>query len=130
MTQVAVTYKARRAKRGWKHTLVIYPFSPHDSNMNRDDAIARIKKVEPAIRALGAQSAYLFGSTARNEAKPSSDVDIFVDLDPSRPIGLFELMDMEEELAVALGTKVDLGTRTGLHPILRPEIEQSAIRIF
>jgi uncharacterized protein len=130
MTHVAVTYKPRRAKRGWKHPLVIYPFSPHDSIMNRDDAIARIKNAEQAIRAMGATAVYLFGSTARNEAKPTSDVDIFVDLDPTKKIGLFELIDMEDQLATALGTKVDLGTRTGLHPILRPEIEQSAIRIF
>lgn len=98
--------------------------------MNRDDAIARIKQIEPAIRAFGASALYLFGSTARNEAMPTSDVDIFVDLDPSKKVGLFELFDMEDHLEHALGTRVDLGTRTGLHPILRNDIEQSAIRVF
>lgn len=45
--------------------------------MNRDDAIAKLKGAESAIRAMGATALYLFGSTARNEAKPTSDVDIF-----------------------------------------------------
>jgi predicted nucleotidyltransferase len=98
--------------------------------MKRDDAIARIKEAEPAIRALGAKSIYLFGSTARNEATPTSDVDIFIDRDPSKQFGFIELFDLEELLTTTLGTKVDLGTRTGLHPVLRSEIEQSAIRIF
>ena len=40
------------------------------------------------------------------------------------------LIDMEECLEKAPGTKVDLGTRTGLHPVLRHGIEQSAIKVF
>lgn len=98
--------------------------------MNRDQAIARIKNAENAIRALGAKSVYLFGSTARNQAKPTSDVDIFIDKDPKKPLGFMEFFGLEELLEDALGAKVDLCTRTGLHPALRAEIEQSAIRIL
>lgn len=98
--------------------------------MNRDDAIARIKNAEHAIRALGAQAVYLFGSTARNEAKPTSDVDLFIDRDPSKPLGFIEFFDLEHLLEAALGTKVDLATRECLHPVLRADIERSAIRIL
>jgi uncharacterized protein len=98
--------------------------------MNRDDAIASIRRVEPVIRAMGATAVFLFGSTARNEANENSDVDVFIELDPTKKIGLFELFDIEEQLEKALGTKVDLGTRTGLHPVLKRDIEQSAIRVF
>lgn len=66
--------------------------------MNGDDAIARIKEAEPAIRALGAQAVYLFGSTARDEAKPTSDVDIFIDRDPTKPFGMMELTGLESLL--------------------------------
>lgn len=98
--------------------------------MKLTDAIARIRSIEPAIRALGAKSLYVFGSTARGDAKPTSDVDIFIDRDPSKHFGVDELFDLEELLEQALNNKVDLGTRTGLHPVLRDEIEQSAIRVF
>jgi uncharacterized protein len=98
--------------------------------MNRDDAIARIKTAEPAIRALGAQAVYLFGSTARNEATPTSDVDIFIDKDPQKPFGMMELTGLEFLLEEVLGTDVDLATRTSLHPALRADIEESAIRVL
>lgn len=98
--------------------------------MNREDAIARIRDAEPALRAMGATSVYLFGSTARNEASADSDVDIFFDRDPTKPFSFFELMDMEAHLEQVLGTRVDLGTRTGLHPVLRHDIEQAAIKVF
>lgn len=98
--------------------------------MNREDAIARIKAAEQAIRALGAQTLYLFGSTARNEAKPTSDVDIFVDRDPTKNLGLIEFFDLEALLENKLGTKVDLCTRASLHPILKSEIERTAIRVL
>lgn len=98
--------------------------------MNRDQVIARIREIEPAIRALGAQAVYLFGSTARNEAKPSSDVDIFIDRDPNKPLGFIEFFGLEELLEDTLGAKVDLCTRPELHPALRAEIEQSAIRVL
>ena len=98
--------------------------------MNRDQAIAAIRTVEPAIRSLGAQSLYLFGSTARNEARDDSDVDVFIDRDPIKPCGFIEFFDIQEILQTALGAPVDLGTRTGLKPHVRAEIEQSAIRVF
>lgn len=98
--------------------------------MNRDEAISRIKHIEPAIRALGASALYLFGSTARNDAKPTSDVDVFIDKDPTKPFGLIEFFDIEELLEAALGTKVDFTTRDALHPVLKADIERSAIRVL
>ena len=50
--------------------------------MRRHEAVARLKLAEPAIRALGAASLYLFGSHARDEARPDSDVDVFLSEGP------------------------------------------------
>ncbi len=49
------------------------------SSMKRDDVIARLKETEPALRAFGVEALYLFGSHARDEAGPESDVDVFID---------------------------------------------------
>lgn len=79
---------------------------------------------------MGATALYLFGSTARNEAKATSDVDIFFDRDPTKKFGLIELAGMEHLLEDALGAKVDLTTRDSLHPVLKADIERSAIRVL
>ena len=98
--------------------------------MERDHVIARLKAAEPEIRALGASALYLFGSTARDEARPGSDVDIFIDEDPSRHVGFVELTDLEFLIRDLLDNPIDLTTRDCLHPRLKPLIEQSAIRVL
>jgi predicted nucleotidyltransferase len=98
--------------------------------MEREQAISRIKAAEPAIRSLGASALYLFGSTSRNEARPGSDVDVYIDRDASKPFGMMQLTELEFLLEQILGTEVDLATRTSLHPMLREEIEKSAIRVL
>jgi uncharacterized protein len=98
--------------------------------MRRDDVIAKLKEAETALRALGASALYLFGSHARDEARPDSDVDVFIDKDRSRKFGFDEFMDIYLLLQERLGGDVDYGTREGLHPVLRPDIEREAVRVF
>jgi hypothetical protein len=98
--------------------------------MRRDEVIKRLKDNEQAIRTFGVKHLHLYGSCARNEAGLESDVDLFFDRDYSIPIGLFELIGLKEYLEGLLGEEVDVGTRTGLHPVLRSEIEHSAIKVF
>ncbi len=47
--------------------------------MQREDVIARLKEHEAELRRLGVEHLYLFGSTARDEARDDSDVDLFFD---------------------------------------------------
>jgi uncharacterized protein len=103
---------------------------PYDFSMTRDEAISRIQANADAIRALGADGVYNHGSTARDAAGPESDVDIFVDRNPSRHFGFIELTELEFLLREVLGVDVDLTTRTGLHPALSETIEKSAIRVL
>ncbi len=98
--------------------------------MRRSEVIARLKQAEPAIRARGGEALYLFGSHARDEASPDSDIDVFIDKDRSRPFGFDEFMDIYFLLQKQLGERVDYGTREGLSPALRAEIEREAIRVF
>ncbi len=89
-----------------------------------------MKEVEPALRGHGAQALYLFGSHAQDEASAESDIDVFIDKDRSRQFGFDEFMDIYFLLRERLGENIDYGTREGLSPALRAEIEQEAIRIF
>ena len=73
---------------------------------------------------------YLYGSLARDDAGPASDVDVFVDRDPAKRFGFMELTELEFLLRDILGAEVDVSTRTGLHPALSEAIEKSAIRVL
>ena len=97
--------------------------------MQREDVIARLKQHEAELRRLGVEHLYLFASTARDEARDDSDVDLFFD-HPEGSLGLFGLMEVKEFAAGILGCQTDIMTRRSLHPYLRPRIEASATQVF
>lgn len=98
--------------------------------MRRDEALARLRSSEEELRALGTEALFLFGSVARDEARPSSDIDLFVDPDPEIPFGFDDFMNVYELLQARLGRGASFSTREGLHPMLRDQIVQAAIRVF
>ena len=98
--------------------------------MRREDAIAALKNEAEAVKARGAPALYLFGSTLRNEAKPDSDVDLFIDYAHGTGFSLIELLGIKHHLEDRLGIHVDVTTRDSLHPLLKKKIEASAERIF
>src|ERR1043165_461175 len=98
--------------------------------MKRTDAIAKLKAHAEAIKAMGATSLYLYGSTARDAAKAASDLDLFVDYDPAGRFNAFDLVGIKLFLEKELALPVDLTTRDGLHPMLKADIEKPAIRVF
>ena len=97
--------------------------------MRRSDAIAVLQAHRPELQRLGVEHLCLFGSTARDEATPASDVDLFFDY-PRGKLTLFDLMDIQERTSALLGLKADITTRDSLHPTFRPRIEASALRVF
>jgi len=97
--------------------------------MERDEVIAILKKHEAELRKLGVDHLYLFGSIARGEAHPDSDVDLFFDY-PRGKFGLFELMDVKEAAARILGRKTDIMTRDSIHKAIRARVEADAVPIF
>ena len=97
--------------------------------MEPSEAIAKLKQHEAELKQLGVEHLYLFGSTARGEARENSDVDMFFD-HPEGSLGLFALMDVKEAAARILGRKTDIMTRRSLHPVLRERIEASALQVF
>lgn len=98
--------------------------------MNRATTIEKIRDSQDGVRALGATSLYLYGSTARDEARGDSDVDVFVEYDPTTRFSLLDLAGIKVLLEEKLGVDVDVTTRDSLHPLMRERIERSAIRVF
>jgi predicted nucleotidyltransferase len=96
--------------------------------MQRDQIIATLRAHAAALHRPRVAHLYLFGSVARNEAQPSSDVDLFFDFDDPR-FSLIELLRIKEQLEDILQSPADVMTRASLHPRLRPAIEQGALQV-
>jgi predicted nucleotidyltransferase len=98
--------------------------------MRKIEAIEKLKSQADAIRALGATSLYLFGSVARDEAGPASDLDLFIDYDPPSRFNAFDLVGIKLFLEDELHLPIDVTTRDSLHPFLKDRIETSALQVF
>lgn len=74
-------------------------------------------------RARGVRKVLLFGSRARGEARPDSDVDLIVDYDPATGMTMFKFMDLEEDLArLFQGLKVDVISSRGISPYIKDSV--------
>ncbi len=96
--------------------------------MRRADAIALIASHRDEIlRRFGVRSLSLFGSVARDEGRPDSDVDLLVEFEgPTTFDGHMGLVVFLEDL---FGCRVDVVTAKGLKPRLRPLIDQDLVRV-
>ena len=78
----------------------------------------------------GVRSLAIFGSAARRQLRPDSDVDLVMELRPDAQVGLLRHARMAAELEQIFGRRVDLGTWAALKPRLRPVVEQEAILLY
>ena len=93
------------------------------SQQTMKQVIAEYFKTQPVLKA------WLFGSFARGEETPQSDVDILVVLDHSQPVGL-KFFGMYEDLRQLLGRNVDLVTERSLAPFARKSVERDRQLIY
>jgi predicted nucleotidyltransferase len=99
--------------------------------MTRAEIMKLLKSVEPVLRAQGVAALYLFGSYARDEARPDSDLDILVDFQAQRGIGLTEYMAPYHVLERTFpGIEIGYGTRDDVVSHYKPHIEAGAVRVF
>ena len=75
--------------------------------MTKAEALRKLRDQADAIRALGATSLYLFGSTARDKANAKSDIDLFIDYDPRGRFNALDLVAAKRLLEESLRVEVD-----------------------
>lgn len=97
--------------------------------MDHAAAIATLKAHKAELKRLGVEHLYLFGSTARGEARKDSDIDPFFDYKKGK-FSVFELMDVMERASGILGQKADIMMGDSLHRTLRERIEAVAVQVF
>jgi predicted nucleotidyltransferase len=98
--------------------------------MKRDEVIAALRAHEPELRAAGVIRLSLFGSTARDEARADSDIDLLAAFDGTRKLSLLDVIGIENKLADLLGHPVDLIEEGTLRPRARQSASREAVRAF
>jgi uncharacterized protein with HEPN domain/predicted nucleotidyltransferase len=97
--------------------------------MRRDDAMRILREHESEIRARGVTRLALFGSTARDQARPDSDVDLLVDYDGQGRSAL-DFFGLEEFFSELLGAEAEVAQRDQLKRFLKEPILAEALEIF
>jgi predicted nucleotidyltransferase len=98
--------------------------------MNTEKALATLRRNEAALRQRGICHAALFGSVARGDNRPGSDVDILVEFDPDARLTIFDYVGIKRYVAGLFDQPVDVINRERLKPHLRQSSLQDAIYAF
>jgi len=89
-----------------------------------------LRSHESELRQFGVSHAAVFGSVSRGEARIDSDIDVLVELDQNRPMGVFEYARLKLYINEILGGDGDVVNRRTLKPLLRDSILRDAINAF
>ena len=98
--------------------------------MTREAIIAALRAHEPELKAAGVIRLSLFGSSARNAARPDSDIDLLAAFDQARPLSLLDVIRIENHISDLLGRSVDLIEEGTLKPRVRQNVDREAVRAF
>ncbi|HEB79802.1 MAG TPA: hypothetical protein ENI79_04935 [Rhodospirillales bacterium] len=101
---------------------------PH--GMRKQDAIKALKAHAEDIRARGVLSLSIFGSTARGEAGPDSDVDILIDIGEDHDLTVTDLIGIGHYLDDILAAPCDVTVRANIKPFLKDNILSEAETVF
>lgn len=84
-----------------------------------------------SLRENGATGLYIFGSRAKGDNRPDSDLDLFIDYESQTKIpSLLKILEFQRVVGDEIGIPIHLTTRRSLHPLMKSEIERTAIRVF
>ena len=98
--------------------------------MDRQDVLDRLRAHERDLRARGVAHAALFGSVARGEQGPGSDIDIMVEIAPEARVDLFAYVGIVQFIEDLFPVPVDVVDREGLKERVRPSAERDALYAF
>ena len=94
------------------------------------EIVRQLRGQELALRREGVADLWVFGSVARGEAGPDSDVDIAVAFAPEATPSLFDIARLKRQLEQSIGRRVDIGERSAMKPRIAIAAERDMVRVF
>ena len=98
--------------------------------MKTQEALSILRRYEGDLRARGVRRVALFGSVARGDNRPESDIDIMIEIEPDARITVFDYVGLKEYIGSLFDGPVDVVSRDGLKPYVRPAATADAIYAF
>ena len=98
--------------------------------MNKQEILDRLRQNQRALRERGVVHAALFGSRARGDDRPDSDTDIMIEVDPAARLTVYDYVGLKEYIAGLFDGRVDVVSRDGLKPYVRPAVTLDAVYAF
>ena len=98
--------------------------------MNKDEVINKLRAHEAELKAAGIVRLAVFGSVARGDNSPESDVDLLADFDKTKHYTLLTMGRLENRLADLLGTRVDLSSPEWLKESVKNQVLEEAVLAF
>jgi uncharacterized protein len=98
--------------------------------MKRDEVISKLRAHEAELKAAGILRLAIFGSVARGDNSPESDVDLLADFDKTKHYTLLTMGRLESRLADMLGTRVDLSSPEWLKESVKNQVLREAVHAF
>lgn len=100
------------------------------SGAYRDEAIRTLRAHQHDLMDMGVIHAAIFGSVARGSDRPDSDIDVMIEVDPTKVRSIMVMGRIQTRLVVWLGRSVDVARRGSMRPHVAKEAERDAIHAF
>ena len=99
-------------------------------DLSRNELIRHLATLEPALRAEGVTGLALFGSRARQDNRPDSDIDVMIDVDPATRFSLLHLVGVSHVIEDELGLPANVFMRRSLDESFKRSASRDLIEVF
>jgi predicted nucleotidyltransferase len=99
-------------------------------NIARDELLTRLRRLRPRLEQDGVTHMALFGSRARGDHRPDSDIDLIIEVDDSSPFSMLKVVGVGNVVADDIGLPANIFMRRSLDPAFVDEAQADLVPVF